>query len=97
MQSCLAKDLYQVASSYLLVLHNLEPLEQCIKDTVRLFRAARAAEQWLVSLHISEDCLLLTRCSALQGASSLPLFSRQFWKHLENSSLGSRGFAGQVR
>lgn len=52
-QSCLSRDLLQVAASFLLVLHNLEPLEQSIKDTVKLFKAAMTTEQWTVSVGIT--------------------------------------------
>ncbi|TKA57063.1 hypothetical protein B0A53_01019 [Rhodotorula sp. CCFEE 5036] len=45
-EKCVAAGFLKVAASYLLVLHNLEPLEQSSKDTVRLLQAAMAAEDW---------------------------------------------------
>lgn len=38
----------KIAASYLLVLHNLEPLEQSSKDTVELLKAAMEAGEWTV-------------------------------------------------
>lgn len=46
-----------VASSYLLVLHNLEPSEQSIKDTITLFKHALSAKDWLVS-----EALFIIHC-----------------------------------
>ncbi|GAA5879805.1 hypothetical protein JCM8547_005190 [Rhodosporidiobolus lusitaniae] len=45
-EKCVAGGLFKVAASYLLVLHNLEPLEQSSKDTVKLLRTALDAGEW---------------------------------------------------
>ncbi|KAM0751704.1 RIC1-domain-containing protein, partial [Meredithblackwellia eburnea MCA 4105] len=43
---CISAGFLKVAASYLLVLHNLEPLEQSSKDTVRLLKVCMAAGEW---------------------------------------------------
>ncbi|KAH8917166.1 RIC1-domain-containing protein [Atractiella rhizophila] len=45
-EKCMIAGQLKVAASYLLVLHNLESLEQSSKDTVRLLKAAMAAQDW---------------------------------------------------
>ncbi|KAL7408850.1 RIC1-domain-containing protein [Mrakia frigida] len=45
-ETCLASNLLKTATSYLLVLHNLEQLDDSSTDTVRLLRAAMAAGEW---------------------------------------------------
>lgn len=47
-EKSLERGLLKIAASYLLVLHNLDPLEQSSKDTIRLFKAAMVAQDWLV-------------------------------------------------
>ena len=48
-EKCISSGFLKVASSYLLVLHNLEPIEQSSKDTVRLLTTAMQVGDWNVS------------------------------------------------
>jgi hypothetical protein len=48
LQKCVAAGFLKVAASYLLVLHNLEPIEQSSKDTVKLLTTAMEAGEWTV-------------------------------------------------
>lgn len=45
-EKCLAAEELKTAGSYLLVLHNLEPLEESTRHTVRLLRRAAEARNW---------------------------------------------------
>ncbi|EGG05324.1 uncharacterized protein MELLADRAFT_107549 [Melampsora larici-populina 98AG31] len=45
-EKSLEQGLLKIAASYLLVLHNLDPLEQSSRDTIRLYKAAMAAKDW---------------------------------------------------
>lgn len=49
-EKSLQKGLLKIAASYLLVLHNLDPLEQSSRDTIRLYKVAVAAKDWVVRL-----------------------------------------------
>ena len=45
-QTCLTSDRLKTASSYLLVLHNLEQLDENSSDAIRLLRSAVDAKDW---------------------------------------------------
>lgn len=45
-QACLASDRLKTASSYLLVLHNLEQLDENSSDAIRLLRSAIESKDW---------------------------------------------------
>ncbi|GAA5891765.1 hypothetical protein JCM5296_001855 [Sporobolomyces johnsonii] len=76
-EKCMAAGFLKVAASYLLVLHNLEPLEQSSKDTVRLLKAAMEAGEWTLCRELlrflyslDRTCLILR--TALSESSALP-------------------------
>ncbi|KAI5481005.1 ribosome control protein 1 domain containing protein [Pseudohyphozyma bogoriensis] len=73
-EKCISSGFLKVAASYLLVLHNLEPLEQSSKDTVRLLKAAMAAGEWMELLRFlySLDRTGLILRTALSEGSALP-------------------------
>lgn len=65
----------KVAASYLLVLHNLEPLATSSADTVRLLRAAMAKADWQLCKELSRFLfsldhtgVILSSCLAEAGA-----------------------------
>lgn len=65
----------KVAASYLLVLHNLEPLASSSADTVRLLRAAMAKGDWQLCKELSRFLfsldhtgVILSSCLAEAGA-----------------------------
>ncbi|GAA5952681.1 hypothetical protein JCM21900_000402 [Sporobolomyces salmonicolor] len=76
-EKCMAAGFLKVAASYLLVLHNLEPLEQSSKDTVRLLKTAMEAGEWslcreLLRFLYSLDRTGLILRTALSESSALP-------------------------
>jgi hypothetical protein len=50
LQQCLAADQLKTATSYLLILHTLEPLQTTSQDTVRLLEMTLQAEDFEVLL-----------------------------------------------
>ncbi|GAA5895098.1 Ric1p [Sporobolomyces salmoneus] len=76
-EKCISSGFLKVAASYLLVLHNLEPVEQSSKDTVRLLTTAMEAEDWnlcreLLRFLYSLDRTGLILRAALSESSALP-------------------------
>ncbi|GAA5876832.1 hypothetical protein JCM3774_000784 [Rhodotorula dairenensis] len=76
-EKCVAAGFLKVAASYLLVLHNLEPLEQSSKDTVRLLQAAMNAEDWTLCRELLRFLYSLDRSgqilkTALSESQALP-------------------------
>ncbi|GAA5979590.1 hypothetical protein JCM10908_002976 [Rhodotorula pacifica] len=76
-EKCVAAGFLKVAASYLLVLHNLEPLEQSSKDTVRLLQAAMKAEDWTLCRELLRFLYSLDRSgqilrTALSSSRALP-------------------------
>lgn len=77
-EKSLERGLLKIAASYLLVLHNLDPLEQSSKDTIRLFKAAMTAQDWPVraiifAINVPADP---SAGAVVQGAPTLPLLAR---------------------
>ncbi|KAG0145186.1 hypothetical protein CROQUDRAFT_658980 [Cronartium quercuum f. sp. fusiforme G11] len=71
----LQKGLLKIAASYLLVLHNLDPLEQSSKDTIRLYKVAIAAKDWVLCKELLRFLFSLDRTgmilkSALEESKS---------------------------
>ncbi|BGP53439.1 WD40 repeat protein [Rhodotorula sphaerocarpa] len=76
-EKCIAFGFHKVAASYLLVLHNLEPLEQSSKDTMRLLQAAMKAEDWTLCRELLRFLYSLDRSgqilrTALSESQALP-------------------------
>ncbi|GAA6007995.1 hypothetical protein JCM11491_006569 [Sporobolomyces phaffii] len=76
-EKCIASGFLKVAASYLLVLHNLEPVEQSSKDTVRLLTTAMQAEDWNLCRELLRFLYSLDRTgtilrAALSESSALP-------------------------
>ncbi|BGP22387.1 ribosome control protein 1 domain containing protein [Rhodotorula toruloides] len=76
-EKCIASGFLKVAASYLLVLHNLEPLEQSSKDTVRLLKTAMDAGEWTLCRELLRFLYSLDRTgailrTALQESNALP-------------------------
>ncbi|KAL8291705.1 hypothetical protein RQP46_001963 [Phenoliferia psychrophenolica] len=76
-EKCISAGFLKVAASYLLVLHNLEPLEQSSRDTVRLLKAAMAAGEWMLCRELLRFLYSLDRSgmvlrTALSEGSALP-------------------------
>ncbi|GAA5957240.1 hypothetical protein JCM3765_000401 [Sporobolomyces pararoseus] len=76
-EKCISSGFLKVASSYLLVLHNLEPIEQSSKDTVRLLTTAMQVGDWnlcreLLRFLYSLDRTGLILRAALSESSALP-------------------------
>ncbi|BGP45572.1 WD40 repeat protein [Rhodotorula kratochvilovae] len=76
-EKCIAAGFLKVAASYLLVLHNLEPIEQSSKDTVRLLKAAMDAGEWTLCRELLRFLYSLDRTGqilrkALSESSALP-------------------------
>ncbi|BGO89111.1 hypothetical protein NBRC10512_003856 [Rhodotorula toruloides] len=76
-EKCITSGFLKVAASYLLVLHNLEPLEQSSKDTVRLLKTAMDAGEWTLCRELLRFLYSLDRTgailrTALQESNALP-------------------------
>ncbi|GAA5829201.1 hypothetical protein JCM11251_004158 [Rhodosporidiobolus azoricus] len=76
-EKCVASGFLKVAASYLLVLHNLEPLEQSSKDTVRLLKTAMEAGEWTLCRELLRFLYSLDRTgtilrTALSESGALP-------------------------
>ncbi|GAA5924449.1 RIC1 family protein [Sporobolomyces koalae] len=76
-EKCISAGFLKVAASYLLVLHNLEPVEQSSKDTVRLLTTAMAAGDWTLCRELLRFLYSLDRTglilrAALSESSALP-------------------------
>ena len=77
LQKCMAAGNLKIAASYLLVLHNLEPLEQSSRDTVCLLQAAMAKDEWQLCKELSRFLFSLDHTGAilqdcLDQADALP-------------------------
>ncbi|GAA5857221.1 hypothetical protein-domain-containing protein, partial [Rhodotorula babjevae] len=78
-EKCIAAGFFKVAASYLLVLHNLEPIEQSSKDTVRLLKVSMEAGEWTLCRELLRFLYSLDRTgkilhTALSESSALPGF-----------------------
>ncbi|GAA6048193.1 hypothetical protein JCM3770_003704 [Rhodotorula araucariae] len=76
-EKCIAAGFLKVAASYLLVLHNLEPIEQSSKDTVRLLQVAMDAGEWTLCRELLRFLYSLDRTGqilrkTLSESSALP-------------------------
>ncbi|GAA6063151.1 hypothetical protein JCM10212_006309 [Sporobolomyces blumeae] len=76
-EKCISAGFLKVAASYLLVLHNLEPVEQSSKDTVRLLTTAMEAGEWTLCRELLRFLYSLDRTgsilrAALSESSALP-------------------------
>ncbi|GAA6008268.1 RIC1 family protein [Rhodotorula paludigena] len=76
-EKCVASGFLKVAASYLLVLHNLEPLEQSSKDTVKLLKSAMEAGEWTLCRELLRFLYSLDRTglilrTALSESAALP-------------------------
>ncbi|GJN88122.1 hypothetical protein Rhopal_001078-T1 [Rhodotorula paludigena] len=76
-EKCIASGFLKVAASYLLVLHNLEPLEQSSKDTVKLLKSAMEAGEWTLCRELLRFLYSLDRTglilrTALSESAALP-------------------------
>ncbi|GAA6042843.1 hypothetical protein JCM8097_004456 [Rhodosporidiobolus ruineniae] len=76
-EKCISSGFLKVATSYLLILHNLEPLEQSSKDTVRLLKTAMEAGEWTLCRELLRFLYSLDRTglilrTALSESGALP-------------------------
>ncbi|SCV72828.1 BQ2448_4365 [Microbotryum intermedium] len=76
-EQCIELGEYKTAASYLLVLHNLEPLEQSGKDTVGLLKACMSNGEWTLCRELLRFLYSLDRSggilhAALEEGSALP-------------------------
>ncbi|GAA6025117.1 hypothetical protein JCM10207_000636 [Rhodosporidiobolus poonsookiae] len=76
-EKCVEAGFLKVAASYLLVLHNLEPLEQSSKDTIRLLKTAMEAGEWTLCRELLRFLYSLDRSgvilrTALSESDALP-------------------------
>ncbi|GAA5973403.1 hypothetical protein JCM11641_003115 [Rhodosporidiobolus odoratus] len=76
-EKCMNAGYLKIAASYLLVLHNLEPLEQSSKDTVELLKAAMEAGEWTLCRELLRFLYSLDRTglilrTALSESGALP-------------------------
>ncbi|BGP18933.1 hypothetical protein JCM10213_005480 [Rhodosporidiobolus nylandii] len=76
-EKCLSSGFLKVAASYLLVLHNLEPLEQSSHDTIRLLKTAMQAGEWTLCRELLRFLYSLDRTglilrTALAESGALP-------------------------
>ncbi|SCZ92024.1 BZ3500_MvSof-1268-A1-R1_Chr5-3g08288 [Microbotryum saponariae] len=76
-ERCIESSEYKTAASYLLVLHNLEPLEQSGKDTVGLLKVCMHRGEWTLCRELLRFLYSLDRTggilqAALEEGSALP-------------------------
>ncbi|GAA5919951.1 hypothetical protein JCM6882_000223 [Rhodosporidiobolus microsporus] len=94
-ENCVTSGFLKVAASYLLVLHNLEPLEQSSKDTVRLLKTAMEAGEWTLCRELLRFLYSLDRTgvilrTALSESGALPPGYASYTAAADSASLEFR-------
>ncbi|KDE04043.1 hypothetical protein MVLG_05482 [Microbotryum lychnidis-dioicae p1A1 Lamole] len=96
-EKCIESNEFKTAASYLLILHNLEPLEQSGKDTVGLLKICMKQGEWTLCRELLRFLYSLDRTggilqAALEEGSALPRGYRATKVKPTSSSSSSSNF-----